>query len=190
MNKPHTPTFRSAKQHGITLAEMLVALAVLAILIPIGVPQLTGVANSMKLTSASNMLLSHFHLARSEAIKRNNRVVLCKSSNGASCAASGGWEQGWIIFVDANNNGVHEETEAVVLREQPLTGRLRLTGNQTVARYVSFAPNGATKLTGGSFQAGTLTVCNESQEPSEARQIIINAVGRPRVQRTSVASCG
>ena len=65
---------------------------------------------------------------------------------------------------------------------------MRLSGNQNVSRYVSFTPTGATRLIGGGFQAGTLTVCRESAEAGEARQIILNAVGRPRVQRSTVAS--
>ena len=46
--------------------------------------------------------------------------------------------------------------------------------------------NGATKLVGGGFQAGTLTLCRQSGRAGEGRQIILNAVGRPRVQKVAL----
>lgn len=190
MNKPHTSTAccRSAQQ-GFTLIELLIVMAVLAILMPVGISKLNGVLDSLKLTAASNTLVSHFHFARSEAIKRNGRVVLCKSDDGAVCSSTGGWEQGWIVFDDANGNGLREASETLLVREDRLSTVLRLTGNLNVARYVSFAPNGATKLSSGAFQAGTLTICRYSGDAAEARQVILNAVGRPRVQRIVLPNC-
>jgi type IV fimbrial biogenesis protein FimT len=179
----------SVRDHGLTLVEMLVVLAVMATLLSLAAPSLTAVIDSVKVSSASNDMLSGLHLARSEAIKRNSPVVLCKSADGSSCASDGGWEQGWIVFHDANNNGLRESSETIILREMPLGSNLRLTGNVNVARYVSFAPSGATKLVGGAFQAGTLTVCRQSAYAGEARQIILNAAGRPRVHKASVSSC-
>jgi type IV fimbrial biogenesis protein FimT len=168
---------------------MLITVAVAAVLMGIGIPSMKSIIDSMRLTSVSNDFLSHLVLARSEAIKRNSRVVLCKSADGASCASAGGWEQGWIVFHDVNDNGVLDAGEAVIARQQVLAGGLRVTGNQTVAQYVSFAPSGATKLVGGGFQAGTVTLCRHSAFRNEARQIVLNAVGRPRVQKVEVDQC-
>lgn len=177
------------KSQGFTLIELLVAVMVLAVLATIATPSLVAMIDSAKLTSASNDLLAHLHLARSEAIKRNSRVVLCKSADGAACSESGGWEQGWIVFHDADNDSERSGSETIIQRQLPLAASLRLTGNQNVAKYVSFSPSGATKLVGGNFQAGKLTVCRHSAEGGEARQIVLNAVGRPRVQKTVVTSC-
>jgi type IV fimbrial biogenesis protein FimT len=171
------------------LIELLVVMAVSAVLLVVGVPSMAAVIKSVKLSSASNGFLSHLHLARSEAIKRNGRVVLCKSGDGLSCAASGGWEQGLIVFHDSNNNGSLDAGEAVIERVEALPSDLRLTGNLTVARYLSFAPNGASKLVSGAFQAGTLTLCHQSAPAGEGRQIILNAVGRPRIQKVAVNAC-
>ncbi len=176
-----------AAGHGFTLLELLIVMAVMAVLVTFAVPSFHNLMDSSKLTAASNALLSSMHLARSEAIKRGNRVVLCKTSDGLVCAERGGWEQGWIVFHDTNNNGERERNEVVIQRIQPLAASLRLTGNATVARYVSFLSTGGTKLIGGGFQAGTLTVCNQSA--GQARQIVLNAAGRPRIQKVSATSC-
>jgi type IV fimbrial biogenesis protein FimT len=175
---------------GFSLVEVLAVLTVMALLLSVGVPSLVSALNSVKLTSATNSFLAHLHFARSESIKRNGRVVMCKSSDGHSCNPAGGWEQGWIIVHDANNNGLADPDEEILLRQEALPAALRLSGNQSVARYVSFAPTGATKLAGGGFQAGTLTLCRESADGGDARQIVLNAVGRPRVQKVSVSTCG
>ena len=174
-------------QRGFTLVELLISLAVMAVLVTFAVPSFHSLMDSSKLTAASNSLLSSMYLARSEAIKRGTRVVLCKSANGIVCADSGGWEQGWMVFHDANNNGERDGSELVIQRIAPLAASLRLTGNSTVAKYVSFLSTGGTRQVGGGFQAGTLTVCNHAA--GEARQIVLNAVGRPRIQKISSTSC-
>ncbi|GAC1390668.1 MAG: hypothetical protein NVSMB34_04500 [Variovorax sp.] len=128
------------------------------------------------------------HLARSEAIKRNGRVALCKTVEGVTCATTGGWEQGWIVFSDTNDNGVRDAGEPVIERIEPFPS-MRVTGNTPVSKYVSYVGTGRTKLIGGGFQAGTVTVCAEPGTSDEARQIIVSSVGRPRVQKVSASAC-
>jgi type IV fimbrial biogenesis protein FimT len=201
MNKPHSPltvfaptrpqACRSSRSslRGFTLVEILTVLAIMAVLVSVSLPALGTAADSVKLSSASNAFFSNLHLARSEAINRRGRVVLCKSADGLSCAEDGGWHQGWLMFHDANDNAALDSGETVIQRAEALDASLRLTGNLNVAKYISFAPSGAAKLVGGGFQAGTLTACRRSAEGGEARQIILNAVGRPRLIKTSVAIC-
>jgi type IV fimbrial biogenesis protein FimT len=183
------PAPRRRASRGFTLVELLVAMCVLGILLAVSVQFARSVFDSMKLSAFTNTFLAQLYLARSEAIKRNRPVAMCKSGDGASCVAGGGWEQGWILFHDTNNNGVRDAQEEVVHRLASMPAGFRLVGNANVARYVSFAANGATRTTTGAFQAGTLTACRRTAEATEARQIVINAMGRPRVQKVAVASC-
>ncbi|MEO8655596.1 MAG: GspH/FimT family protein, partial [Ramlibacter sp.] len=141
------------------------------------------------LTAASNTLVSSLYLARNEAIKRNGRVVLCKTIDGIHCAATGGWEQGWIIFHDTNNNSLREDVEPIIQHQQALSASLRMTGNATVESYISFVSTGGTRLVGGGFQAGTLTLCRASTSAADARQVILNAAGRPRTQKAAIPAC-
>lgn len=175
---------------GFTLVELLVVLVIAAVLAAVGVPSWRALTEKLQVTGVSDAFVASLHLARSEAIKRHDRVALCKSADGVFCAPSGGWDQGWIIFHDRNNNGRREEPEQILRRQQALPAALRLSGNLSVAEYVSFVPTGATKLVGGGFQAGTLTVCWESGRTAEARQIILNAAGRPRVRAFAAGGCG
>jgi type IV fimbrial biogenesis protein FimT len=143
----------------------------------------------MRLTTTANALFSSLLLARSEAIKRNSRAVVCKSATGGACASSGGWEQGWIVFHDANNNAALDAGESVMSREQLVPNLIRMRGNSPVANYVSYTPVGSASYTSGAFQAGTFTVCAQSASAVEARRIVISISGRPRTVRTTVAQC-
>lgn len=174
---------------GFTLIELMVVLAVMTVLLALTIPAMTEVMASVELATFSNSFLSNLYLTRSEAIKRNARVVLCKSATGLSCATDGNWEQGWIVFHDVNNNATLDLGEVIIQREQALPPNLRLVGNIHVARYVSYSHFGTTKLTSGAFQAGTLTLCRQSLSSGEARHIIISSTGRPRIQKTTVTAC-
>jgi type IV fimbrial biogenesis protein FimT len=174
---------------GFTLIELAIVLAIASILLGSAIPSFIGLVRSSRLTASTNDLLGSILLARAEAVKHRSRVALCKSTDGVSCAATGGWEQGWIVFHDTNNNGLHDAGEQVVWRAQPLADNLRLSGNLNVAKYISYSPTGDAKLTSGAFQAGTITLCNVSAAKGDARQIVISAAGRPRVQKATVASC-
>jgi type IV fimbrial biogenesis protein FimT len=177
------------RPRGFTLIELAAVLAILAILVGIAAPAMTATLKSVQLSSASNDLFGSLLVARSEAIKRSGRVVVCTSADGISCTGAGGWEQGWIVFHDSNNDGMHGNGEAVIQRVQALALELRVTGNLNVAHYVSYAPTGATRLLGGGFQSGTFTLCRQSAGAGEARQIVISSSGRPRVQKSQVPRC-
>jgi len=177
------------KQTGVTLLELMVVLAVSAILLMIGIPSFAAFTSSSRLASATNELVSSLHLARSEAIKRNSRTVICTSATGTSCVASGGWHQGWLVFHDVNNNAVRDAGEGVILTRSAMPDGLRLTGNSHVSAYISYTPTGATRTISGLWQVGTLTVCNDSDASKAARLVIISSTGRPRTAKVILASC-
>lgn len=174
---------------GFTLIELLTVVAVASVLLSLAAPAMSNMANSMRLSTAGNSFFSSLLLARSEAIKRNARVVVCKSATGDACASTGGWEQGWIVFHDVNNNAALDAGEVILSREQALPQPIRLTGNGPVISYVSYTPMGKTSFASGAFQAGTFTVCPESATRVEARQIVISSAGRPRTVKTTVEHC-
>ncbi len=177
------------KQCGATLLELIVVLAVSAILLMIAVPAFFGLFHATRLTSATNALVASLHVARSEAIKRSQRVVMCPSAAGDTCAGSGGWHQGWMVFHDANNNAQRDAGESVVLVHPPLPAGMRVTSKGSTANYISFTPAGGTQQIGGALQAGTLTLCHVSASPDSAREVVIYRTGRPRTAKTSLATC-
>jgi type IV fimbrial biogenesis protein FimT len=174
---------------GFTLIELLLVLSILTLVQAWVVPALAEMVDSARVNSAAQALSESLMRARSEAIKRNSRVVVCKSSTGASCEAQAGWEQGWIIFHDDNNNAALDADESVLYREVALGSSLRLSGNTPVRDYVSYTPYGRTKMSSGAFQAGTFTVCTKRAKAEFARQVVISAGGRARVAKAAASKC-
>lgn len=180
---------------GFTLLEALVVLALLALLLTLALPHLKRTQHRHQMQSQAEQLQSSLMLARSEALRRQQRVTLCVRASeplaSEHCAMAGSWSQGWVVFVDANGNARREATEAVVLLHEPLPAFLTLQGNATVDRYVSYGPSGRSQSTTGAFQAGTLTLCATGQ--SHVWRVVINAVGKPRLEKTQrldSAPCG
>ncbi len=90
-----------AKQIGFTLLEMMFTIALLAVIVGIGVPNLRDFVRNSRMTSAANDIVTDFNLARSEAVKRRVAVTLCKSQNLADCDADDDDPfNRWIVFVD------------------------------------------------------------------------------------------
>lgn len=176
-------------QHGFSLVEIVAVMGIAAAAWFAVMPDLSDLGRSTALGAASQELLLDLHLARSEAIRRNRRVTLCKSADGLHCVQASGWEQGWIVFHDANGNGTLDRGEERIARHEALQGQLLLRGNQPVADYISFTGLGMSRLVTGGFQAGTLTLCRSSAGATAARRIVLNSVGRPRLQTVTVPNC-
>lgn len=179
---------RTRRFAGVTLTEMLLLVSVMSILLGFGIPSFGSMLRSARLSSLTNELLVEFNLARSEAIRRGQRVVLCKAVHALECSASGGWEQGWLMFEDANNNAWLDAGETVVRFRPAAPPGWQIKGNTPVSRYVAYHPLGGTYLAGGGFQAGTLTICPPSASNTSSRQIVINSTGRPRTRSVQPGS--
>jgi type IV fimbrial biogenesis protein FimT len=161
------------RARGFTLIELMVTIVVLAILLSIAIPSFNDASLSSKLSGFANNLLASVQLARSEAIKSNTVVTLCASANGTTCAASGGWQQGWIVRDVANR---------VLQHQQALQTGFRVTqaGGNAV---LSFQPIGV------GATAATFTVCRNAPLGNQERVVTISATGVAYVTRTEAGAC-
>ena len=172
------------RPRGVTLVELVIALALLAIIITLAVPSFSDAALGGRLTSYANNLVVSANLARSEAIKRNAEVQLCVSTNGASCAGSGSWEQGWIILVPNNGQVIHQQ--------QPAAAGLRIIANGAPGFHtINFRPTGFGAIfdpvPGGAPQ---LTVCRATPTPGKQERVVsMTLTGRSSVARTTTGTC-
>ena len=171
------------------MVELMVATCLLVVIPAWAGPAISDILSGVRVHSGAQALQHGLALTRSEAIKRNARVVMCKSSTGERCEPAGRWEQGWIVFQDPNNNRILDEDEVVVYHEPALSSALRVSGNAPVQDYVSYTPFGKTKLTSGAFQAGTFTVCFQADGEVTARQVVINSAGRVRENSVRIDRC-
>lgn len=188
----HTSALRRSAQPaaaGFSLIELLLVSAIAAALAAVAVPSFAGFLATQRSSSTVSRFVASLNLARSEAIKRNARAVLCKSADGSTCMSDGAWDQGWMVFHDANNNAQRDPGEDLVLQSSALAAGYRLSGNFHVSRYVSYSANGSAKLLSGAFQAGTFTLCPPGGSGVTPQKIILSGTGRPRVAPGLVADC-
>ncbi len=174
------------------MAELMVTMAVVAIVLVVGVPAFQVTVRNNRATAHANDFLTSLNLARNEAIKRGAgwRVVLCPGT-AAGCAGTA-WGSGWIVFVDADangngrldqgtdNNGQWDAGEQILQVHEQLSGNDTLTGNGPVSTYISFKSDGSARLINDNLQMGTLLfgLCNSRNQQNT---IVINSVGRARV---------
>ncbi|NEX21421.1 prepilin-type N-terminal cleavage/methylation domain-containing protein [Thiorhodococcus mannitoliphagus] len=179
----HLPT--PTAQRGFTLTELVVTLAIGAILLALSAPSFRATILSNRIATHTNDVLSSLSLARSEAVKRGKPIVICKSNDLTSCSSTGDWEQGWILFVDNDNNAAVDagSGDSIVRAHGPLAGDDTLQGTSKIDDYIAFATNGFTRMIDGSFQSGTLTfgLCAAAQRNT----IVINNTGRARVVKVT-----
>lgn len=167
------------QSRGFTLVEMMVAVAVLAIMLAIGMPAFGGLIDNQRMDSSVDTMLRSIHFTRSEAIRRNRHVTMAP--------AVGQWAAGWVIFIDEDNDGTRAADE-VLLREERLGGVTAIHANANIATYVRYNRQGESELLNGGFQSGTFSFC-PNRAGAKGRQLIINRVGRARVQQAEVDGC-
>jgi type IV fimbrial biogenesis protein FimT len=156
-----------------TMIELLITVVILAILMAIAVPSFRNASLGSQLSAAANNLLASVQLARSEAIKRNAAVTLCASADGAACAGSGGWEQGWIIM----------DAGAVVLQRQESLPDRYLVAQTGGTAPLNFQPIGV------GATAAAFTVCRDNPDGGQERIVTVSATGSARVTITNAGSC-
>jgi type IV fimbrial biogenesis protein FimT len=120
---------------GFTLVELMIALTVLGILAAAALPSMTTFVKGQRVKAAVSDVYASLIFARSEAIKRNQRVVLCASSDGTGCANSTNWAQGWIVFIDTDGDGFVGAV-ADILKKQGEIPAVSLTGTGTNATFL------------------------------------------------------
>lgn len=173
----HFNGMRKTRNGGFTLIEMMIVLAIVAVLLVLVPPGMSQLSLNTNLKSYSHEMLSSVYLSRSEAIKRNTPVTLCVSTDGATCAGAGDWEQGWIVLA----------TDGTVIKnQQAITTGYRMTGSATAPgnHTMVFQPSGAAST------SSIITICRKTPAVGNwEREVRVSATGRARVSRTDTGSC-
>jgi type IV fimbrial biogenesis protein FimT len=181
---------KTMRQKGFSLIELMIAIAIVAILIALAQPSFTAIINQNRLAASSNELLATLQQARTESIRRNRRVVVCRSDNAEastpSCTSSTGNWAGWIAFVDdggptAGNagNGVFNAGEALLKVHsvvEPVV--LSASGNISgLSQTIRFRPDGLARASSGALLAGQLSTCIPTANPAENARLVSIASG-------------
>lgn len=167
----HDISHRSPTRSGFTLVELLTVIAVTCIVATVAIPSFLKLTQTNRLTSESHALLALMALGRSEAIKRIQQVILCKSKDGTTCTETSGsdWTQGMILFADANGDRILNASDSVIRRETspgPATSISFNTGNVLIYRA------------NGTSSGGTFTISSGNIQ----KKVVVSLAGRARVE--------
>lgn len=172
------------RQCGVTLIELMVTLAVAAVLISIAVPSFRSLMAANKLDTAANGVVNAVRVARMEAIKRNGSAQFCSNSAGANagdslggaCGAEGGavWAMG--------GNGPGRVLAAIVIATP-----VRINGNLTALRFG--AQGTAWKVGTNGPYAGTVVDLCTSQRSTDNHRVVAMTAGSILVTTTTSGAC-
>ncbi len=181
-------------QRGFTVAELLIVIIIAGVLAAIAAPNMSEFVKNNARATRVNTMVTALNYARGQAVTRNARVSLCRSTDFLACAAAGDFGVGWIVFTDSNPRGTVDAGTDTVLRVfQPDMG-----GNATLMGVKNLVP---IAMAGLSYEntglgldlaaAATDTVVSpntvfrycDDRGPPEARAIVITPTGHPRLSR-------
>lgn len=148
---------------GFTLVELLVTVAVVAILAAIALPNFAGFSARTQIAQVNNSLISDIAAARAEAAKRGARVAIT--------AVGGDWNKGWTVVPDANRDGTFTSADGdPLITREALPDRYQIAGTSgaTAISQLVFDSQGAVAAPGEvNFQ-----VCRQADSVKEQARII------------------
>ena len=163
------------RQTGFTVTELMVVVAIVAILMSIGVPSYRYITNSYRMSAEVNGLLGDLQYARAEAIKEGQTVTTCVSTNGTACTGGTAWASGWIVFSDPNANATVDPGEIVLRVQSAFTSQIPDTFNASNnVTAITYNREGFARTAAG-FVATTITLKDSTANGTWTRCLVIAA---------------
>lgn len=164
------PSARSVR--GITLVESIFTIAIASALCAVSLPALGRLLQGGQSRSAHNALVAALNLARSAAASRQADISICPSADGATCDNAIWWQNGWIVFADADRDGMRSVNEAVIRVGQTYDGMA--IASSAGRKHVTYRGDGTSDGTNVTF-----TFCDRRGAASVDTVVVSNG-GRIR----------
>lgn len=180
-------------QHGFTLVELMVSIAVLSIVVLVAVPSFNSLVQGNRMTAQVNQFVAALNLAKAEAVKRNQTVLFCHSTDSISCSepSANGWE-GWIVGVAQARPNPGIVAGRVIASGILLSERVQIISGSLINQSegeVRFIPQGLVRTSAGAPLNSVLRVCLTISNEITIRDIGISSGGQVDVTNSTNTSC-
>jgi type IV fimbrial biogenesis protein FimT len=164
----------AGNRKGFSSIELMVVLAIAAILMGFGVHSFRTLLQGHRMSAAVSEFYAAINLARAEAIHRGTRVDLMPA-DGID------WGKGWVVFVDSNGSHKADESDDILFRSMPAPAKMSIHSSFTDSSvpYIAYTGSGRTRTNANAQQPqlGNITFVLEDR----TKKIKLNFQGRPRV---------
>jgi len=166
------------RQQGVTALELIVAMAIVAILLATGVPAIKDYSWNLRMRSAIDMLHTDMMLARGRAISHNIQTIVCPAVSSTECSGLSRWQDGWIVFTDINGDRQRQDGEPL-LKHAGAVEFLDITSSRSRTSLRFYA--------NGSAPGSNISIlfCDQ-RGAAHAGRIIVSNSGRIRVETGGV----
>jgi type IV fimbrial biogenesis protein FimT len=188
-------------QSGLTLMELLVVMAISALLLGMGIPSFVSSVRSTNMAASVNTFLSDMRYARSIAMRRGASVVMCRvnrldddnnpvCNTGSTLDVDGdglddGWAGGWFVFEDVNGDSALSPGETVLRFQSRNTSIGSIMGSSTTNRFNFTATGRLRNLS----SATTLTFGGPAYSNTQQRVVCVSMSGHARLAGDGTSSC-
>jgi type IV fimbrial biogenesis protein FimT len=161
---------------GLTLIELLTTVALVSILSMLSVPTFADLLRDLRMTSRINAFVHAVHLAKQASQQLFAEVAICKSADAIQCDINTSWAEGWIAFVNLNqDHPPRVDPGERILAVGDAFDSGAITANRQHFIFRPFAIRSTN---------GTLVFC-DTRGADQSRAVVISYTGRPRVESRS-----
>ena len=177
---PRTRTSVGTPVRGFTAIELMVVVAIMAVLAALAAPSFTPLIERWRISQISEQLKSTLYFARSEAIKRGGNVAIQKlpnNTNGCTTASTNqAWDCGWFVCADTDGDGACNGSETELQRyETPSNVQVSRTGGAASIKLNRWG------LVDGAWLGFSIVPLNKSTANPAARGVCMSSGGRIKI---------
>ncbi len=152
------------KHAGFTLTELIIVVATVSIISFFSVPNFTEMVIDRKIAASADVFISATNYVQVESLSRSFPISLCASKDGTDCI--GNWSEGWLAFVDKDNDGIVDSDEDRLRTWDPLPSRYAMDSNEFSS------PNVMTFVRSVASSSGVFAFCYDSSIQGASTVII------------------
>jgi type IV fimbrial biogenesis protein FimT len=170
---------KKAREFGFGLIELVVTIAIAAVLVALALPSFREIGMRMNLTSNHNNMVGALTTAKSQAAKLGTIAGVVGGGND--------WSGGWQVLIDSNNDGALTGADTVIASYPALTNQYKVTTKVTGAAdaQIVFGPLGT--LAAPATQAD-VNVCRPDHDATQSLWIHVMGSGEIKSQHNTAGS--